>query len=82
MVTIPTVENCFLLVVGYRACLMEWALVAVCFSCCVKVDRLEVDRVTGFAILFWVNYHMMASCHNFNKGYILIEVVFHLLLPL
>ena len=40
-----------------------------CFSGGMDVERLEVDRPSGRAVLFGANDHAMAPCDQFSNWY-------------
>ena len=50
MVAIQAVKDGLFGVTGYRACLMEWVLHVMGFTCDVKVKRLEVNCASGVTI--------------------------------
>lgn len=66
MVAIPAVKDSLFCVTGYRACLMEWALCVVRFTCGVKVKRLEVDCASRLAILLCAYNHAVAPCDRLS----------------
>ena len=69
MVAIPAVKDSLFGVTGYRACLMEWALCVMGFTCGVKVKCLEVDCASGLAILFCTDNHAVAPCDRLSYQY-------------
>ena len=66
MVSIPAIKDSLFGVIGYRACLMEWALGVVGFKCVVKVKHLEVDCAMRLVILLCTYNHAVAPCDRFS----------------
>ena len=89
MVSVPTVKDCLLVVVGHRACLVEWTLGVMGLACGVKVEGLKVYCSAWFSILLGTHNHAMAPCHWFShwdrlqdtKGDVLIEPGLYFILP-
>ena len=81
MVSIPAIKDSLFGVIGYRACLMEWALGVVGFKCGVKVKCLEVDCASRLAILLCTYKHAVAPRDRFSyrdwlkdaQGYIMVK---------
>lgn len=69
MVAIPAVKDSLFGVTGYRACLMEWALRVMGFTCGMKVKCLEVDCASGLAVLFCADDHAVAPCDRLSYRY-------------
>ena len=82
MVSIPAIKDSLFGVVGYRACLMEWALSA--------VKHLEVDCALRLAILLCTYNNAVASGDRFSnrdwfkdtQGYVVVKSCFNILLPM
>lgn len=65
VVVILVVKDGFFCVIGYGVCLMEWVLRVVCFTCGVKVKRLEVDCASRFVVFFCIDDYAVVLCDRF-----------------
>jgi hypothetical protein len=69
VVSIPTIENGFLFATRNGAYLVERTLGVVGFSGCMKVECLEINCASGFAVFLGTHDHAMAPGHRLADGY-------------